>query len=112
MGRVGQVAAKRARGFDMAVHYTNRRRLDAAAEAPLGATYHATIEDLLPQCDVLSLPCPATAETKGLLNAERLALLPRVAIAVNTAPGALADAAALNPAHGTRHSTPARPDAP
>src|SRR3546814_5021783 len=53
MGRVGQVAAKRARGFDMAVHYTNRRRLDAAAEAPLGATYHATIEDLLPQCDVL-----------------------------------------------------------
>src|SRR3546814_8133703 len=43
MGRVGQVAAKRARGFDMAVHYTNRRRLDAAAEAPLGATYHAKI---------------------------------------------------------------------
>src|SRR3546814_9092838 len=74
MGRVGQVAAKRARGFDMAVHYTNRRRLDAAAEAPLGATYHATIADLLPQCDVLSLPCPATAEPTGLLSAERHAL--------------------------------------
>src|SRR3546814_11593893 len=79
----------------MAVHYTNRRRLDAAAEAPLGATYHATIEDLLPQCDVLSLHCPATAETKGLLNAERLALLPRGAIVVNTARGALVDADAL-----------------
>src|SRR3546814_20127721 len=39
MGRVGQVAAKRARGFDMAVHYTTRRRLDAAAEAPRGATH-------------------------------------------------------------------------
>src|SRR3546814_12459164 len=79
----------------MAVHYTNRRRLDAAAEAPLGATYHATIEDLLPQCDVLSLHCPATAETKGLLNAERLALLPRGAIVVNTARGALVDDDAL-----------------
>src|SRR3546814_19559424 len=75
----------------MAVHYTNRRRLDAAAEAPLGATYHATIEDLLPQCGVLSLHCPATAETKGLLNAELLALLPRDAIGVNTASGALVD---------------------
>src|SRR3546814_20580339 len=45
MGRVGQVAAKRARGLDMAVHYPNRRRLDAAAGEPLGATHHATIED-------------------------------------------------------------------
>jgi lactate dehydrogenase-like 2-hydroxyacid dehydrogenase len=95
MGRVGQVAAKRARGFDMAVHYTNRRRLDAAVEAPLGASYHAAVEDLLPHCDVLSLHCPATPETTGLLNAERLALLPRGAIVVNTARGALIDDAAL-----------------
>src|SRR3546814_17749622 len=46
-------------------------------------------------CDVLSLHCPATAETKGLLNAERLALLPRGAIVVNTARGALVDDDAL-----------------
>lgn len=95
MGRVGQVAAKRARGFGMTVHYTNRRRLDPAAEQPLEATYHARIEDLLPHCDVLSLHCPATPETKGLLNAERLALLPRGAIVVNTARGALVDDEAL-----------------
>lgn len=95
MGRVGQVAAKRARGFGMTVHYTNRRRLDPAVEQPLEATYHARIEDLLPHCDVLSLHCPATPETKGLLNAERLALLPRGAIVVNTARGALVDDEAL-----------------
>jgi len=95
MGRVGQVTAKRARGFEMAVHYTKRNKLDSATEEGLGATYHATIEDLLPHCDVLSLHCPATPETTGLLNAERLALLPRGAIVVNTARGALVDDAAL-----------------
>jgi lactate dehydrogenase-like 2-hydroxyacid dehydrogenase len=95
MGRVGQVAARRARGFDMDVHYTKRARLDAASEEALGATYHETIEDLLPQCDVLSLHCPATPETKGLLNAERIALLPDGAIVVNTARGALIDDEAL-----------------
>lgn len=95
MGRVGQVAARRARGFDMAVHYSKRSRLDTETEKALGATYHATIEDLLPHCDVLSLHCPATPETTGLLNAERIALLPRGAIVVNTARGAIIDDAAL-----------------
>jgi lactate dehydrogenase-like 2-hydroxyacid dehydrogenase len=95
MGRVGQVAAKRARGFDMDIHYTKRTRLDASIESPLAATYHETIEDLLPQCDVLSLHCPATPETKGLLNEARLALLPEGAIVVNTARGALIDDDAL-----------------
>lgn len=95
MGRVGQVAAKRARGFDMEIHYTKRSRLDAAVEKRLDATYHETIEDLLPHCDVLSLHCPATPETKGLLNADRIALLPEGAIVVNTARGAIIDDTAL-----------------
>jgi lactate dehydrogenase-like 2-hydroxyacid dehydrogenase len=95
MGRVGQVAAQRARGFDMEIHYTKRSRLDGETEAALGATYHASLEDLLPLCDVLSLHCPATPETSGLLNAERLALLPEGAIVVNTARGALIDDEAL-----------------
>lgn len=103
MGRVGQVAAKRARGFDMTVHYTNRRRLESTTEAPLGATYYETVEALLPHCDVLSLHCPATPETKGLLNAERLALLPKGAIVVNTARGALIDDEALIAALNSGH---------
>ena len=87
MGRVGQVVARRARGFDMEIHYHNRRRLDAAAEA--GAVYHESLDSLLAVSDVLSLNCPATPESKGLLNAERLAKLPDGAIVVNTARGAL-----------------------
>ncbi len=93
MGRVGQVTARRARGFDMEIHYTKRNRLDPAQEA--GAIYHETVEDLLPHCDILSLHCPATPQTVNLLNAERLALLPPGAILVNTARGAIVDEAAL-----------------
>jgi lactate dehydrogenase-like 2-hydroxyacid dehydrogenase len=93
MGRVGQVTARRARGFEMEIHYSNRSRLADATEA--GATYHETIEDLLPHCDFLSIHCPATAETEGLLNADRIALLPHGAVVVNTARGPIIDDAAL-----------------
>jgi lactate dehydrogenase-like 2-hydroxyacid dehydrogenase len=93
VGRVGRVAARRARGFDMEVHYYNRSRLDENLED--GAIFHETVEDLLPNCDVLSVHCPATPETTGLINRERLALLPENAIVVNTARGGVIDDEAL-----------------
>ncbi|NQV47645.1 MAG: D-glycerate dehydrogenase [Rhodospirillaceae bacterium] len=93
MGRVGQVTANRARCFGMDIHYYNRNRLDGKLEA--GATYYETIEALLPNCDVLSIHCPATPDTIGLLNAERIALLPAGAIVVNTARGGVIDDDAL-----------------
>lgn len=93
MGRVGQVTARRARGLDMEIHYTDLRRLPPEREA--GAVYHETIEALLPQCDFLALHCPATPETRGLLNAQRIALLPDGAIVVNAARGSVVDEAAL-----------------
>lgn len=93
MGRVGQVAAERARGFGMQVHYHNRRPLPAHLEK--GAVFHDTIESLLAVSDVLSLHCPATPETTGVINDRTLALLPERAILVNTARGALLDEAAL-----------------
>lgn len=93
MGRVGQVTARRARGFDMQVHYYNRKRL--APELEHGAIYHGTLDELLPMCDFLSLHCPATPETQNLLNARRIGQLPDGAIVVNTARGAIVDEAAL-----------------
>ena len=93
LARVGQVVAKRARGFDMAVPYYNRSRLPADLEQ--GAVFHESLETLLPNCDFLSLNCPATPETRNLLNAGRIALLPDGAIVVNTARGAIVDDAAL-----------------
>ncbi len=93
MGRVGRIFARRARGFEMKIHYFNRHRLPPDQEE--GAVYHARVEDLLPQAQFLSIHCPATPETRGLMNAERLALLPRGAIVVNTARGAVVDDEAL-----------------
>ncbi len=93
MGRVGRAFARKARGFDMEIHYHNRTRLPAEAEA--GAIFHAEIDSLLQVSDFLSLHCPVTPQTTGLMDAARLALLPESAILINTARGALVDEAAL-----------------
>ncbi len=93
MGRVGQVAARRARGFDMEIHYHNRSRL--APEAEAGAIYHDTLDSLLAVSDVLSLHCPNNPDSRGLLNAERIEKLPEGVIVVNTARGAVVDDEAL-----------------
>ena len=93
MGRVGRIMARRARGFDMQIHYYNRHRL--APELEQGAIYHESAEDLMPNCDFLSIHCPATPETHHLLNADRIALLPDEAVVINTARGAVVDDDAL-----------------
>lgn len=93
MGRVGRVMAKRARGFDMEVHYHGRNRLPPELEQE--ATFHAVLDDMLPQVDVLSLHCPTTPDTIGIMDARTFGLLPDDAIFVNTARGALVDEQAL-----------------
>ncbi|GBQ88715.1 D-isomer specific 2-hydroxyacid dehydrogenase [Gluconacetobacter johannae DSM 13595] len=91
MGRIGRAVARRARGFDMNILYSNRRRL--APELEEGATYFADIRDMLPHCDILSLHMPGGATP--IITAETLALLPRGAIFVNAARGSLVDEDAL-----------------
>ena len=59
LGRVGQVTARRARGFDMTIHYHDVQRLPAAQEQ--GAIYHPTPEDLMPHCDFLAFHCVVDA---------------------------------------------------
>ena len=93
MGRVGRALAEKARGFGMDIHYYNRTRLSPEQEQ--GATYCCTLERLLGVADFLSLHCPATPATVGLMNAERFNLLPDGAVMVNTARGALVDETAL-----------------
>lgn len=93
LGRVGQVVARRARGFDMTIHYHNRKPLDT--EQAAGAVYHPSVEALLAQIDVLSIHCPATAQTAGLLNQQRIAVMHRDAIVVNTSRGGVVDDEAL-----------------
>ena len=96
MGRVGQVTADRARAFDMEIHYHNRRPLPP--EQAKGAIWHDTVDSLMAVSDVLSLHCPATPQTEGIVDTRRLSMLPRGAILVNTARGALIDEEALTDA--------------
>jgi lactate dehydrogenase-like 2-hydroxyacid dehydrogenase len=89
MGRIGQAVARRARAFGMRIHYFSRRRLPPELEQ--GARFHRTLPSLLSQCRFLSLHCPATPETTRMIDADALAQLPRGAVLVNTARGALLD---------------------
>lgn len=93
MGRVGQVVAKRARGFEMEIHYHNRRELDPVSTG--AATYHATLQGMLASIDVLSIHCPASEATRGIINSEALAAMHDKAIVVNTSRGAVVDDDAL-----------------
>ena len=93
LGRVGQVVARRGRGFEMTIHYHNRNPLDPDQAGD--AIYHDSVEALLANIDVLSIHCPASEATRGLLNRERIALMHRDAILVNTSRGGVIDDDAL-----------------
>lgn len=93
LGRIGRAMAARARGFRMQIHYHSRNPVPE--EDALGATHHADPEAMLGIADFLSFHCPLTPQTKGFLDARRIALLPDGAIVVNTARGPIVDDDAL-----------------
>lgn len=93
LGRVGRVTARRARAFDMTIHYHDLHRLSPDLEE--GAIFHPTPEDLMPHCDFLAFHCVATPQTNRMLNAKRIALLPKGAIVVNASRGTVVDDDAL-----------------
>lgn len=95
MGRIGQAVAHRARAFGMEVTYHNRRPLPGAIENMLGARYEADLDKLLAEADIITLHCPASAETHHLLDDRRIALLKPDAFVINTARGDLIDEDAL-----------------
>jgi lactate dehydrogenase-like 2-hydroxyacid dehydrogenase len=92
-GRVGRVVAKRARAFDMEIHYNDLQHMPPELEE--GAIYHQTPEELMPHCDFLTLHTVASPETIKLLNADLIALLPDGAIVVNASRGVVIDDDAL-----------------
>jgi lactate dehydrogenase-like 2-hydroxyacid dehydrogenase len=93
MGRIGTATARRAVAFGMTILYHGRRPVVGTLGFP--ATFLADLDSLLAQSDVLSLHLPAVQGQPPLLDAARLAKLPRGAILVNTARGALIDDEAL-----------------
>ncbi|HCS70337.1 MAG TPA: D-glycerate dehydrogenase, partial [Rhodospirillaceae bacterium] len=95
MGRIGRAVARRARGFNMAVHYHNRKRVHESVENELEATYWESLDQMLARVDLVSVNCPHTPATYHLLSARRLQLLQPHCIIVNTARGEVIDENAL-----------------
>ena len=89
LGRIGSAVARRARGFDLHVLYTQRTR----AETQLASSRE--LDELLAESDVVTIHVPLTDETHGLIDARRLALLRDGACLVNTARGEIVDEEAL-----------------
>ncbi len=89
-GELGRGVARVAEAFGMRVLIAQRP--GAVEEEQEG---RVPLSILLPQVDVLSLHCPLTPETRGLIGAWELALMRRAAILINTARGGLVDEALL-----------------
>jgi glyoxylate reductase len=89
LGRIGSAVARRARGFELHVLYTQRHRV----ETDLGE--FRELDALLAESDVVTMHAPLTPETEGLIDARRLALLRDGACLVNTARGEIVDEEAL-----------------
>lgn len=91
LGNIGMAVAKIALALGMKVlAHTSK-----AQSQLLEGIIKADIDTVFRQSDVLSLHCPLTAETRGLVNAQRLSQMKQDAILINTARGPLVDEAAL-----------------
>jgi len=89
MGRIGRAVADRARAFGMKIHYHNRSRLDKNLEKD--STYHQSLESLLSVSDFFSINCPATKETKHIINNKNIKYFPDGAVISNSARGDMID---------------------
>lgn len=80
MGKIGKAVAERAKGFGLKLIYTDSKQMP-------GDEAYRSLDDLLRESDFVSLHCPLTAKTRGLIDASALQKMKRSAILVNTARG-------------------------
>jgi len=102
LGRIGTAAALRAKALGFKVVFFDPH-LPNGAERAIGVERAESMDALLAQSDVLSIHCPLTRGTRGLVGARELALLPKDAVVVNTARGPILDLEALEGALRSGH---------
>lgn len=91
-GTIGRAVAKIGAAFGM--------RIIAVSHHPIKEEYvtEATFDELLEESDYLTLHCPLTAETRGLIDSAALAKMKPSAVLINTSRGAVVDETALSEA--------------
>lgn len=100
LGRIGREVARRAKGLDMRVVALDPFVTPAKA-AELGYETAASLDELLPKVDFLTLHVPGGAETKSLIGARELGLMKKTARVLNVARGGIVDEKALADALAT-----------
>jgi glyoxylate reductase len=93
-GRIGQALARRGRGFDMKIIYSDPRRLPPEEEAKFDAGYRS-FDDLLREADFVSLHPQLSPATHHLMSDAQFALMKPTAYVINTSRGPVIDEAAL-----------------
>src|SRR5262249_8456834 len=94
LGRIGTAAAMRAKALGMDVAFYDPYKQDGYDKA-LGIRRVETLDELLKQAFVLSMHCPRTPETHGMIGAKELAKMSMGSYLVNTARGAVVDTSAV-----------------
>jgi len=89
-GELGRGVARIAEAFGMRVRIARR-----IGQEPVTGDERIALDDLLRECDAITLHCPLTDDTRGLIGERELKLMKPDAILVNTARGGLVDSAAL-----------------
>lgn len=93
LGKIGRHVAKIAAAFEMKVLAWGRRlSSDAAAQA---GTEYRELDDLMRSSDVVSIHATLSEETRGLIDAKRLALMKKTSVLINTARGPIVDELSL-----------------
>ncbi len=92
-GRIGQAVVRRLQPFGASIRvfdpFVDSKAIESAGAAAM------PLDELLHTSDVITLHCPSTAQTRRIVNAERLASMKRGSILVNLARGDLVDTPAL-----------------
>jgi len=107
-GRIGREVVSRLRAFKCRILVSDP--IAAAADITAAGAIPVSLSDLLAQSDAITLHCPSTAETRGMLNSESLALTKPGVIVINLARGDLIDPAALTASLQSGHVSAAALD--
>lgn len=94
LGRIGTATALRAKAFGLRVVFYDPYLAPGVHKA-LGIERAASLDELLRESDIVSLHCPLTAETRGMIGAREIALMKADAFLVNTARGDIVQKAPL-----------------
>jgi len=90
-GRIGLAVLRRLKPFDVKLHYFDQHRLPESVERELNVTYHKSVEEMVPLCDVVTINAPLYAATRNLFDEKMIGNMKRGAYLVNTARGLIVD---------------------